>query len=538
MIDTTLPAQDAGESPQAAEVLLRVESISKAFGPTRAIRDASLEVRPGEVLALVGENGSGKSTLVKILAGVHQPDAGRLYVGGTAVSGLSSPRDARVHGIATVFQEVLVAEARSVLDNVWLGIGGIRGRVSRAEKARLAREVLTDLLGAAPDLSTPVEELSLSDRQACGIARALLAKPKVLILDEATSALDVEMRDRLFVQVRRLTSEGAGVIFITHRMDEVAELGDRVTVMRSGVTVGHLPRAEATLSTLVKLMTGNENAQRHIRGERVARVAGDPYLTAEDMVLRPGGAPFDVEIRGGEILGLAGLEGHGAETFLDALRGVKIVSGKVVRHTESGAVRVTSTKAAARQGIAFVPRERGHAVFRWMSIRENFGMPTLRADTRAGILSPKRTRGRLEDYVDRLKIVLGDPENRITTLSGGNQQKVVVARWLAAGPRVLLLNDPTRGIDINAKNDLYRLLAELAADGLAVVMLSTEVDEQIELMDRVLVFREGTVTRTFRGGTLTREALVGAYFGEDPAEVATLQSVASETDTDTDRAAR
>ncbi len=538
MTDTVVPARGAGELTPGADALLRVERVAKAFGPTRAIRDASLEVRAGEVLALVGENGSGKSTLVKILAGVHQPDAGSISVGGSVVSGLVSPRDAHSHGIATVFQEVLVAEARSVLDNVWLGIGGIRARVSRADKVRLARAVLTDLLGTAPDLSTPVEELSLSDRQACGIARALLAKPKVLILDEATSALDVEMRDRLFVQVRRLTSEGAGVIFITHRMDEVAELGDRVTVMRSGVTVGHLPRAEATLPTLVKLMTGNENAQRHLRGERAAEATGDPYLTAKDIVLRPGSAPFDVEIRGGEILGLAGLEGHGAETFLDALRGVKIVSGKVVRHTASGDVRVASTKAAARQGIAFVPRERGHAIFRWMSIRENFGMPTLRADTRAGILSPKRTLSRLDEYVDRLKIVLGDPENRITTLSGGNQQKVVVARWLAAGPRVLLLNDPTRGIDINAKNDLYRLLSELAADGLAVVMLSTEVDEQIELMDRVLVFREGTVTRTFPGGTLTRAALVGAYFGEDPAEIAVLASGDTNTRTDIDEVAR
>jgi ABC-type sugar transport system ATPase subunit len=529
MTDTTVPVRDAEEAVSEGAVLLRVESVAKAFGPTKALRDGSLELRAGEVLALVGENGSGKSTLVKILSGVHQPDAGRIWVGGEQVSGLANPRDARTHGIATVFQEVLVAEARSVLDNVWLGVENIRGRVSRAEKTRLAREVLTTLLGTCPDLSTPVEELSLSDRQACGIARALLGNPKVLILDEATSALDVEMRDRLFAHVHRLTAEGAGVIFITHRMDEVAELGDRVSVMRSGVTVGLLDRSEASLPVLVKLMTGNEETEREARVQRSKEGIGAVYATATGIVLRPGCAPFDVEVRAGEILGLAGLEGQGAEIFLDALRGVKIVSGEVVRHSDGGDVRITSTRAAARQGIAFVPRERGHAVFSWMSIRENFGMPTLRDDTRGGILSRRHTLSRLQEYIGRLNIVLGDPENHITTLSGGNQQKVVVARWLAAHPRVLLLNDPTRGIDINAKNDLYRLLSELAAAGLAVVMLSTEVDEQIELMDRVLVFREGTVTREFDGADVTREALVGAYFGEAPEEVPTLEGTVPDT---------
>ncbi len=534
MTDTTVPVRDADTVVAERTVLLRVESVAKAFGPTKALRDGSLGVRAGEVVALVGENGSGKSTLVKILSGVHQPDAGRIWIGGTEVAGLATPRDARAHGIATVFQEVLVAEARSVLDNVWLGVENIRGRVSRAEKARLARDILTTLLGTCPDLATPVEELSLSDRQACGIARALLGEPQVLILDEATSALDVEMRDRLFAHVHELTARGAGVIFITHRMDEVAELGDRVSVMRSGVTVGELARSEASLPVLVRLMTGTEQTERHARAERATEVDGPPYVSATGIVLRPGAAPFDVEVRGGEILGLAGLEGHGAELFLDALRGVRIVAGEVVRHTGTADVRITSTRSAARQGIAFVPRERGHAVFSWMSIRENFGMPTLRDDTRAGILSHRRTLSRLEEYVGRLNIVLGDPENHITTLSGGNQQKVVVARWLAAHPRILLLNDPTRGIDINAKNDLYRLLSELAAAGLAVVMLSTEVDEHIELMDRVLVFREGTVTREFDGADVTRERLIGAYFGEAPEEVATLSATPGNTDTDTD----
>src|SRR3954454_19598595 len=425
---------------------------------------------------MVGKTGSGKPTRVKILAGVHAPDSGLIEVG--AASGApASPRRAAGAGIATVFQEVLVVEPRSVVDNVWMGVDGVfRAKHGAGEKRRRAQELLEALLGAAPSLDLPVEHLSLSERQACCLARALVRDPRILILDEATSALDVQTRDRLFALVRERTAHGTAVIFISHRMDEIADIGDRCTVMRSGETVGTLDRGAATADELVRLMTGAD----HLTGEAAER----PHREPGDVVLEAPG----LTLHAGEMVGLAGLEGHGQDAFLQSLAG--------------------------GQDVAYVPRERrAESLFESKSVRENFGIATLGDDTARGLLSPKRTRQRLADYVDRLKIKLGDPEDAITTLSGGNQQKVVMARWLATNPKVLLLNDPTRGVDIGAKRDLYVLLADLAGQGVAIVMLSTEVDEHVELMDRVLVFREGHINKELARGELSRQAIVGAFFG-------------------------
>ncbi len=473
---------DAPGAPSAPDVLVRVEHLAKAFGATQALRDCSFELRAGEVHALVGENGSGKSTLVKVLSGVHGPDSGRVEIAG-AQAQLRSPKAAQSRGIVTVFQEVLVAEARSLLDNVWLGADDTwRSRIPAREKRRRAREAIDELLGRPVDLSAAVEELSLSDRQSCCIVRALLRRPAVLILDEATSALDVATRDRLFALVTRLAAEGVGVIFITHRMDEIEEIGDRITVMRSA------RRGAAVLS---------------VRGLR----------------LRPDGRPIDLQVHAGELIGLAGLEGHGQNEFLEALWGQNVIAGEIVRHLDGGDAVIRSAVQAADCDIAYVPRERRlDSLFSWMTIRENFALPTLGQDSRFGWLSLRSSRRRFASYVQRLQIVLRSPEDAITTLSGGNQQRVIIARWLAFGPRILLLNDPTRGIDINAKNDLYALFGALAGENLAVVMLSTELDEHVELMDRVLVFREHELFRDLDRSELSREALVAAFFGESGEE--------------------
>jgi ABC-type sugar transport system ATPase subunit len=473
----TEPTLSAGaERP----VTLRAENLAKAFGPTKALKACSLELRAGEVHCVVGENGSGKSTLVKILSGIHRPDSGHLDLPGSDVAKLSSPAHAARAGIATVFQEVLVVEPRSVLENVWMGVDGVLRTTVPAEKKRArAAAVLAQLLGTAPDLDRPVEHLTLSERQACCLARALVREPRVLILDEATSALDIQTRNRLFALLRERTAAGTAVIFISHRMDEIADIGDRCTVMRSGDTVATLDRDEATAAELVRLMTGADHL--------AAAAAERPHAA-------PGAVVLEVEgltVRAGELVGLAGLEGHGQDAFLRSLA------------------------AAAGRRAAYVPRERrAESLLESKSIRENFGIVTLDRDARGGLLSPARTRARLSDYVERLRIKLGDPEDAITTLSGGNQQKVVMARWLATDPEILLLNDPTRGVDINAKRDLYDLLLDLAAEGMAIVMLSTEVDEHVELMDRVLVFREGAVAAELPRDALNRQALVAAFFGE------------------------
>jgi ABC-type sugar transport system ATPase subunit len=493
---------------------LTIDSAAKRFGATQALRDASIELTGGEIHAIVGENGSGKSTLVKLMAGVHHPDSGAVTLNGTAVS-FDAPVQSIEAGIATVFQEVLTIDSRSVVENVWLGVDGVFAtEVPEGEKRKRADELLSALLGGTIPLDAPAIALSLSQRQACCIARALVRDPRVLILDEATSALDVATRDRLFTVLNDLASDGVAIAFISHRMDEVAQLGDRVTVLRSGETVGTLTRAQATPQKLIELMTGEEQLVDKTASKRAAAAkAGDVVLKASGIQLREGAQPIDFELRAGEIVGLAGLEGHGQDLFLRSLRGEPLGGGDIVAHTGSSDAAITSPAAAADAKIAYVPRERrAEALFVSKSIRENFGLPTLDQDGKRGFFKPDRTKNRLKPYIERLGIVLHEPDDLIGSLSGGNQQKVVISRWLATDPKVLLLNDPTRGIDLGAKRDVYALLSELAAEGLAVVMLSTEVDELVELTDRTIVFREHQVSAEVPRAELTRTTLVRAFF--------------------------
>lgn len=496
-------------------MVLRTRGLAKAFGATRALRDCSFELRAGEVHAIVGENGSGKSTLVKILAGVHRPDAGAVEFDGVSRGQLRSPRAALDAGIVTVFQEVLVVGPCSVLENVWTGTDGVfRGRRTQALKVKGARAVLGELLGAPLALSDPVEEISLSERQACCIARAIVRQPRVLILDEATSALDVETRRRLFAVVRRLTAEGVAVVFISHRMDEVEEICDRVTVMRAGETVATVARGEASVAQLVQMMTGGDAPE----AASPARTrVGDVVLQARGVRLRDGGQAFDFDLRGGELVGLAGLEGHGQDAFLRLLWGAHPRGGGTLQVFDGGAKReIGAPRDAAAHGVAYVPRERRtEALFESLPIWQNFALPTAARDGVAAVLlSARKARRRFAHFVARLGIRLGSDADLVTTLSGGNQQKVLIARWLAANPRVLLLNDPTRGIDHNAKRDIYRLLGELAGEGRAVVMLSSEIHEHLALMDRVLVFREQALAAELPRAALDSRSLVASFFGQ------------------------
>jgi ABC-type sugar transport system ATPase subunit len=502
-----------------APLALQVNGVSKAFGPTQALRSASFDLRPGEIHALLGENGSGKSTLVKILNGVHRADSGTIQIGGMPLSGPDGSSGIRAK-VATVYQEVLVVPAQTVLENIWLGTDGLfRARLDDSQKRSRAAEVLQALLGSVPDLDLQAGPLPLSVRQVCVIARALVRDPEILILDEATSSLDVDSRNRLFTMIRQLGARGVATVFISHRMDEIQELPDRITVLRSGQTVATLPREQAAPAELVRLMVGADRAAAKA-GHAVRDDHGqDVVLRARQLRLGPQTRPFDVELRAGERVGVAGLEGNGQEQFLRILAGLdRPGSGTVFREYPTGPTRLRSFRDAAKHRVVYVPRDRrNESIFEALSIRDNFAVLTNRLDARTGLISNRHAKTRLDEYVRQMTITLGDPANAITTLSGGNQQKVIMARWLATEPRVLLLNDPTRGVDHQAKQDIYQLLGSLAADRVAVVMLSSEVDELLELMDRVLVFSENELVRSIARRDLTRSSLVASFFGESDA---------------------
>jgi ABC-type sugar transport system ATPase subunit len=500
----------------APPLALRVEHVAKAFGPTQALRSCSFDLRAGEVHALLGENGSGKSTLVKILNGVYKADSGLIEVGGVPLADAapSTPGQARV---ATVFQEVLVVPAQTVLENIWLGTDRLfRENVPAEMKRRRAADILEALLGVVPDLDMPLGPLPLSVRQVCVIARALVRDPQILILDEATSALDVDTRDRLFAMVRQLGARGVATIFISHRMDEIQELPDRITVLRAGQTVATVQRGDLPPAELVRLMVGADRVAAGLAVESVDAEETALVLSARQIRLSPGCPAFDVSIRAGERIGVAGLDGNGQEKFLRVLACLdQPAEGTVSREQPGGATRLRSFAEAAKHGVVYVPRDRRtESIFDALSIRDNFAVLTDKADQSRGLISFRRMEKRLSAFIDSMTIKLGDSANLITTLSGGNQQKVIMARWLAADPKVLLLNDPTRGIDHHAKRDIYTLLGALAKNRVAVVMLSSEVDELVELMDRVFVFWENSLVKVISRENLTRANLVSSFFGE------------------------
>ena len=489
--------------------------MAKNFGATSALADCSLEIYPGEVHALLGENGSGKSTLAKIITGVYGPSGGTLHLDDGEPVAFQNPAVARSRGVVAVYQDILTAPILSVLDNVWLGSDGLfRSHTSEQTKRREASAMLTRLLERPIDLDVTVGSLPLSEQQACCIARALMQEFSILVLDEATSALDIAVRDRLFTIVRELTDSRRSVLFVSHRMDEISEIADRLTVIRSGRTVATMRANDLNEGRLLGLLTGRDNvAQEKPAALRPDR-QGTVVLKVRDLALGPGVATENVDIREGEILALAGLEGHGQEEFLDALWGFGAAVGKVYAVAGDSEAEVTSPYSAKKLRIAYVPRDRrAEAGFADLSVRQNFALPTLQMDTKLGMISNRRSDSRFRTFASSLRLRFGRVEDPMRSLSGGNQQKVILARWMALSPRVLLLNDPTRGVDLGTKREIYALLRELRDQRVTVVCLSSEIDEILEVADRVLVFRQNQVACNLRGPDVRRDAILAAYFG-------------------------
>ena len=529
---------------------LDIQDLSRSFGETKALRSATLRVAPGEIHSLAGENGSGKSTLIKILSGVLRPDRGTLTWEGDVKQHLSSPASAQAMGISTVFQETLFAPEMTVRDNIFLGTDRLF-RYGRRKGAELdtARQAMTDLGLDGLDRDRPMWMLSLAERQLVTIVRAIVRPWRLLILDESTSALDAQQRDRLFDYLRLARSQGKSVLFTSHRMDEVLGLADRITVLRQGTTVATMAVGEASRRGILGHMSGRAEgasmysadtadivsaappprleADRQAAGQPAATahapvaptpVLRTPVLQTQQLTLRPSSRPISLEVRAGEILGLAGLEGQGQVEFVECLSGLrKPVSGELAVLGANGAAHpVRHYSGANRLGIRYVPRDRRHeGLFGPLSVFDNFAV-TLWADfNRFGVLRRQQARKRFADFAESSRLVSASPARAISTLSGGNQQKVLLGRWIAMRPRVLVVNDPLRGVDANTKEELYGLFRRLAADGVAIIYLSTEITELLTLTDQIAVFHEGSVVAMLPSETSSDTDVVAAMFGDE-----------------------
>ena len=506
---------------------LDIEDLSRSFGETKALRSATLRVAPGEIHSLAGENGSGKSTLIKILSGVLRPDSGTLTWEGDVKRHLSSPSGAQAMGISTVFQETLFAPEMTVRDNIFLGTDRLfrYGRRKGAE-LEVARQALSDLGLDGLDVDGPMWTLSLAERQLVTITRAIVRPWRLLVLDESTSALDAQQRDRLFGYLRQARSEGKSVLFTSHRMDEVLGLADRITVLRQGTTVATLAVGEASRRGILGHMSGRADTADIVSAAPAPRreaglpqdAARVPVLRTEALTLRPSSQPISVEVCAGEILGLAGLEGQGQVEFVECLTGLrKPVSGQSAALGAGGAAHsVRSYGAANRLGIRYVPRDRRHeGLFGPLSVFDNFAVTLWSEFNWFGVLLRQQAKKRFADFSESSRLVSASPARAISTLSGGNQQKILLGRWIAMRPRVLVVNDPLRGVDANTKEELYGLFRRLAADGVAIIYLSTEIVELLTLTDQVAVFHEGSVVAMLPSQTSSDTDVVAAMFGDE-----------------------
>ncbi|MEE1753979.1 sugar ABC transporter ATP-binding protein [Streptomyces sp. SP18CS02] len=477
--------------------LLTMSGITKSFPGVRALDGVDLAVQPGEVHCLLGQNGAGKSTLIKVLAGAHQPDGGRITWRGEPVS-LKSPIAAMRLGIATIYQELDLVEGLSVAENVFLGheptTAGfvVRGRAARATTAALLQRL------GHPEIAPgrAVGDLSAAQRQIVSMARALSHDVRLIVMDEPSAALDPDEVDNLFRIVGDLTAGGVAVVYISHRLEEIRRIGDRVTVLKDGRAVaGGLPAKDTPTRDIVAMMTGR-NVEYVFPGRPARPAAGTPVLRVEGLT-RPGEfAPVDLELRPGEIVGLAGLVGSGRSEILETIYGARRPSaGRVL--VDGTPLRPGSVRAAVRAGLGLAPEERkAQGLLMLESVTRNVTVSSMSRFSYGGWLDRTAERDAARRATRELSLRPGNPDARIRTLSGGNQQKAVLARWLLRGCRVLLLDEPTRGVDVGARAELYAVIRRLADDGLAVLLVSSEVPEVLGLADRVLVLREGHVVHT------------------------------------------
>jgi len=491
--------------------LLAVSGVTKAFAGVQALKGVSFDLLPGEIHALVGENGAGKSTLIKVVTGAHQPDAGSVEIGGRRVDH-PSPLLSRSLGIAAIYQQPALFPDLTVAENMAMGFeSGSAWRLIDWRGRRARAKELLDRIGARIDPDAPVSALTMPEQQMVEIAKSLGGRAKVLIMDEPTASLPEHEVANLFRVVRELKSQGVGIIYISHRLDELYALADRVTVLRDGQTIATRPMKEVDRAELIRLMVGREISAIFPKRD-VAQ--GDVVLETRNLGCRGSGVRgVSLSIRAGEILGLAGLVGAGRTELARVLFGLTpATDGEILLRGRPVDVRTPAD--AVELGIAYVPEDRRrHGVILEMPIAENATLAILRRITKHGFIDFRREREIAESYVDKLAVKTPSIDAPAGNLSGGNQQKVALSRWLATDPAVIILDEPTQGIDVGAKSEIHRLMVDLAARGLAILMISSELPEVLGMSDRIAVLRGGAVAGVLPRAEATQEKVMALALG-------------------------
>ena len=498
------------------ETLLKLSRINKHFPGVHALKDAQFDVRRGEVHALLGENGAGKSTLIKIVSGVYPPDTGEMTLDGRNVH-FTNPREAQQAGIATIYQELGLYPELSVAENIFMGHAPTKNRgffrtIDWHRMEARAEDLLAELNIHDLDVQTKVGRLNVGNRQRVEIAKALSLNARILIMDEPTAALSENDVEQLFSIVRRLRQRGLSIIYISHRLHEVFELADRVTVLRDGEYIGAQAVKDTTESRLISMMVGRVIDK--LFPKQNAKI-GEVVLEVRHLNRPPLTRDISFKVHAGEIVGLAGLVGSGRSETAQVIFGVlPAESGEIV--LDGKPVEIQRPSQAVQYGIGYVPEDRGHqGLVREMTLRENTSMAVLESVSNHTFIHRAKERLLAKRSIDQLGIRTTGPEQIANKLSGGNQQKVVVSKWLASSPRLLIMDEPTRGVDVGAKSEIHRLMSQLAAEeGLAILMISSELPEILGMSDRVLVMREGQLVAEFTREEATQELIVTAMMSE------------------------